>query len=231
MTHVPPRLVEHLRSWAGEWPPPRPGVSVVANERNALPGWDAVAHPVTGAVDDEGNGVLGVAPAIHRQLAVAGRVELANSEVEGLLEDLPTLLGRPDLEAYRAIFRWSTAPTDLPAVGEWVDVTHPAVPAWLIPFGGRVLLVVNDEGAYVAGVGLKHHDEAGWEIAVGTEPAVRGQGLARRLVTRAAREVLEHGAVPTYFHDPDNLASAHVAEAAGFPDRGWTAFGTYQPNS
>jgi hypothetical protein len=26
--------------------------------------------------------------------------------------------------------------------------------------------------------------------------------------------------VPTYQHDPDNMASAHVAEAVGFPDRG-----------
>jgi hypothetical protein len=26
-------------------------------------------------------------------------------------------------------------------------------------------------------------------------------------------------------HDPANLASARVADAAGFPDRGWTALG------
>jgi hypothetical protein len=28
--------------------------------------------------------------------------------------------------------------------------------------------------------------------------------------------------VPTYIHDPANTASAHTADAAGFPDRGWT---------
>jgi len=33
--------------------------------------------------------------------------------------------------------------------------------------------------------------------------------------------------VPTYLHDPANLASARVADAAGFPDRGWAVFGAF----
>jgi predicted GNAT family acetyltransferase len=70
-------------------------------------------------------------------------------------------------------------------------------------------------------VGIKHHDRHGHELAVGTEPAARGRGLARRLVAQAARRILDEGAVPTYQHDPANIASARVAEAAGFPDRGW----------
>jgi RimJ/RimL family protein N-acetyltransferase len=32
--------------------------------------------------------------------------------------------------------------------------------------------------------------------------------------------VLEEGKVPTYQHDPDNTASARVAEAVGFRDAG-----------
>jgi hypothetical protein len=38
--------------------------------------------------------------------------------------------------------------------------------------------------------------------------------------------VLADGAVPLYQHDPENTASARVADAAGFPDRGWTSVGT-----
>jgi GNAT superfamily N-acetyltransferase len=222
-TPPPARLVEHLRSWAGAWPSERDGVTVVANPRNALPGWDGEAHPVTGVVDAQGRGVLGIPPATYDLL---GSTE---SDIDTVTGELPQLLGRPELEVYRAIFRWSTSPADLPDVGDWVDITHPALPDWLKPFGGAALVVLDAEGAYLAGVGLKRHDEAGWEIAVGTEPAARGQGLARRLVAQAAREVLERGAVPTYFHDPDNVASAAVADAAGFPDRGWTAFGTWHP--
>jgi predicted GNAT family acetyltransferase len=91
------------------------------------------------------------------------------------------------------------------------------------------VLIARDpeSGAYLAGVGLKHHDRYGQEIAVGTEPAARGQGLARRLVAQAARRVLDEGAVATYQHDPANIASSRVADAAGFPDRGWRSYGMW----
>ena len=119
------------------------------------------------------------------------------------------------------VFRWATEPAALEPLGEWRPADDPALPDWLRPFGGDVLAVFDDNGAYLAGVGLKRHDDFVWEIAVGTEPAARGKGLARRLVATAARAVLDAGRVPTYLHDLTNHASAHVAEAAGFPDRGW----------
>jgi predicted GNAT family acetyltransferase len=93
------------------------------------------------------------------------------------------------------------------------------------------VLVVLDGDTYVAGVGLKRHDDAGREIAVGTEEAARGRGLARRLVAQAARRVLDEGAVPTYLHAPDNIASAKAADAAGFPDRGWSVIGFFPTGS
>lgn len=64
-----------------------------------------------------------------------------------------------------------------------------------------------------------------WRWAPSRQPG--GGGLARRLVAQAARRVLAEGAVPTYLHSRQNTASARVAEAAGFPDRGWLSFGVY----
>ena len=119
-------------------------------------------------------------------------------------------------------------PRSLPDVGEWLPAGDPRVPGWLKPFGGEVLVVLDDD-VYVAGVGLKRHDEHGQEISVGTEEAARGRGLARRLVAQAARRLLAAGIVPTYLHDPANTASAKVADAAGFPDRGWTVLGMAGP--
>ena len=55
--------------------------------------------------------------------------------------------------------------------------------------------------------------------------AARGRGLARRLVAQAARYVVDNGRVATYLHDPANTASARVADAAGFPDKGWSIVG------
>ena len=218
---LPPRLVEHLVTWVGAWPPSGDGVDVVDNPANAQPGWDGEERVVTGVADAAGRGVVGVPPGTSSRLAAGPW------QVEALQAELPGALGRPELGVYRGSFRWSTEPTDLEDVGTWVPHDHPAVPEWLWPFGGDVLVVLDDAGTYVAGVGLKKHDPASWEISVGTEEAARGRGLARRLVAQAARAVLAAGAVPTYLHAPDNLASARVAEAAGFPDHGWTVLGAF----
>jgi hypothetical protein len=48
-------------------------------------------------------------------------------------------------------------------------------------------------------------------------------------VTQAARALLDAGIVATYLHDPANVASARVAEAAGFPDLGWRVLGMFDP--
>jgi GNAT superfamily N-acetyltransferase len=128
------------------------------------------------------------------------------------------------------VFRWSTSPAPLPDAGIWVPYDDPRVPQWLRPFGGEVLVVLDGE-QYVAGVGVKRHDDAGHELAVGTEEAARGRGLARRLVAQAARRVLDEGAVPTYLHAPGNIGSARAADAAGFPDRGWSVIGFFPTDS
>lgn len=105
-----------------------------------------------------------------------------------------------------------------------MQADDPDVPAWLRPFGGEVL-VVREDGQYVAGLGIKRHDELGQEVAVATEEPWRGRGLARALVVRAAADILRRGGVPIYLHGRGNAASARVAEAAGFPDRGWFVLG------
>ena len=117
----------------------------------------------------------------------------------------------------------------LPDVGEWLPADDPRVPAWLKPFGGDVLVVLDDD-VYVAGVGLKRHDEHGQEISVGTEEAARGRGLARRLVAQAARRPAGGAASSrrTCTTRPTS-PPAKVADAAGFPDRGWTVLGMSGP--
>ena len=118
-------------------------------------------------------------------------------------------------------FRWSEMSPSLPEVGIWLDADDPRVPAWLRPFNGGVLVALDRTGKYMAGVGLKRHNLLAREVAVGTDMGFRGRGLATRLVAQAARTILEAGEVPIYQHGVDNAASARVAEATGFPDRGW----------
>jgi GNAT superfamily N-acetyltransferase len=158
---------------------------------------------LTGIADPGGRTVVAVPPAAAEVLARPQRRRNA-----GRLELLPGILGRAGHTVDRVAFLWTEAPADLPDAGVWVDTCSPRLPAWLRPFGGQALVAFGSCGEYLAGVGIKRHDQLGHEISVGTEPAARGQGLARRLVAQAARHILEHGRIPTYLHTFDNLASA-----------------------
>jgi GNAT superfamily N-acetyltransferase len=223
---LPDRLVTHLTGWIGQWPPTSPP-TVAGNARNGAPGWDGRSHPVTGVIDPAGAAVIGV-PAAQAE-AVLAALDGRPVDLGRLVRDLPGLLGTPGHHVYTGIFRWTTAPAKLTDAGAWVDAHDAGVPEWLRPFGGEVLVARSEQGAYLAGVGIKRHDADGHELSVGTEPAARGQGLARRLVAQAARRVLAEGRVATYLHDPANTASAKVADAAGFPDRGWRVLGMFDP--
>jgi GNAT superfamily N-acetyltransferase len=203
-------LDDHLRAWLGAWPPPVVGaLSVVAAPVRTKPGWDGRVRDVLGVGAPALGGVLSVAPGM----------------AEGVVHDLgeaSEVVGKP---VWDACFRWCSAPAPFPDTGVWLPPGDERVPEWLKPFNGDVLVVL-DGNAYVAGVGIKKHDQWGHELSVGTEPAAQGRGLARALVATAARRVIADGAVPTYLHDFRNAASAKVAEAAGFPDQGWKVFGT-----
>jgi GNAT superfamily N-acetyltransferase len=116
----------------------------------------------------------------------------------------------------------------LPDGGDWIDPRDPRVPTWLRPFNyGSVLIAWDADGRYGAGVGIKRHDDTGHELAVVTSSHLRGRGIARRLVAQAARRLLAEGKLPTYLHDPKNVASARVADAVGFLDRGWSVYGLF----
>jgi len=233
------RLQRHLAGWLGAWPPAGPGtLTVVGSERRTRPGWDGKVYPVAGVATPEG-AVLSVAPGLVEAVRAAGE------DLDAVGAALPGIVGRPDARFGRGVFRWCQALVD-PVGGDrrrltpplsgghppspgpdavWLPPDDPRVPPWLAVFNGDVLVHLDDEGRYGAGVGRKRHDEFGQELSVATEERLRGRGLARRLVAQAARRVAEEGAVATYLHAVSNTASARVAEASGFPDTGWWVLG------
>ena len=230
MHPLPPdeRLTAHLRSWLGAWPPSGAGAGLVVAtcDLRTSPGWDGSVSPVTGVASPDGV-VLSVPPSSVDDVAALGLDGLDALRKASEDGSLARALGRDEgSRLFEGVFRWSTAPSLLEEAGEWVPTDDPRVPPWLLPFGGEVLMAFDPEdGSYVAGVGIKRHDEHGQELAVVTEEAAQGRGLARRLVAQAARRVLERGAVPTYLHADANVRSAKVADAAGFPDLGWRVLG------
>jgi GNAT superfamily N-acetyltransferase len=210
------RLHRHLGAWLGAWPPSAL-VNVVGCDRRTEAGWDGAVRPFAGVSTPAGT-VLSVPP--DRVDAVRS----AGATLEEILDGVPEALGQPGAVVGRGVYRYCVETPPVEPVGEWVPADDPGVPAWLRPFGGQVL-VVREDGQYVAGLGIKRHDVLGREVAVATEEAWRGRGLARALVTRAAATILRAGGVPIYLHGRGNAASARVAEVSGFPDRGWSILG------
>jgi GNAT superfamily N-acetyltransferase len=214
------RLTAFLQGRLGQWPP-RQSLEIVPWPLRDEPGWNGGTLPLVGIESPLGT-VLSASPTVFPDLARVdpGAVE----DALGMADDymlVPALFGRPDLHFGRGVFRPIARVVDLPDVGEWVPNDDPRLPEWLRPFNDEVLVVWDEAGRYAAGVGRKKHNAYGHELSVGTEPAHRGQGLARKLVAQAARRVLREGAVPIYLHSDRNAASMRVAEGAGFPDRDW----------
>lgn len=221
MTSPDRRLTEHLSRWLGGWPAAAE-LDILSEPRRTRPGWDGHIHPVLGVASPRG-GVLSVPPEHARPIA---EQYAKNPDLAHLGPLVPAMAGFPERGWFTAVYRWTTHPAPLADAGVWISAQAPEVPEWLRPFNGDVLVARDpDSGEHLAGVGIKRHDAYGRELAVVTAPRARGRGLARRLVAQAARRVLEEGAIPTYMHAPENLASAAVAAAAGFPDTGWTSFG------
>ncbi len=218
-------LNAHLRSWIGEWPPTGDGVHIVGARTRLVPTWDGTVRPLLG-VSTQAATVIAVPP----DAADAVRVALAAGlDQPGLGDTLGQILGVGPSGFGVGIFRTADRiDADLADVGEWFEEYADRLPEWLRPFNGPRLVAFDDDGLTpIASVGIKVHDAHGQEIAVVTDEAARGRGLARRLVATAARRILAEGAVPTYLHQPSNTASARVAEAVGFHDRGWKVHGLW----
>jgi GNAT superfamily N-acetyltransferase len=218
------RLTLHLRSWVGAWPPPSGRIHVVGDPARLQPTWDGVIRPLHGVSDGVGT-VIGVPPdaadAVRRAIGDdLDRVGLGD-ELGDILDVGPAAFGAG---VFRTTDRVDPGIADL---GEWFEHQTDDLPGWLAPFNGPRLVTFDDDGRVIAGVGIKVHDRYGQELSVVTDEAARGLGLARRLVATAARRILAEGSVPTYLHAPDNTASARVADAVGFPDRGWKVYGLW----
>lgn len=227
---VDERLTKHLRSYLGDWPPTT-RLTVVGSAQRTKPGWDEVIRPVLGIETLQGT-ILSVPP------KYLDRVHELSIQCGGDLDEtgagLAELLGKTGWRFGRGFYRWTTKPKVVEAAnpssrGMWVRPDDARTPPWLRQFSGDVLIAMED-GELAASVGIKRHDHWGHELAVVTEEPFRNQGIAARLIARAATRVLDQGAVPIYVHADDNVGSAKAAQAAGFDDKGWRICGLFPPS-
>ncbi|CAK7283060.1 GNAT family N-acetyltransferase [Streptomyces misionensis] len=124
----------------------------------------------------------------------------------------------PDPEAVRL------GPADVPEMLDLVARTQPG------PFLPRTVelgtyLGIRREGALVAMAGERLHPPGWTEIsAVCTDAAVRGQGLATRLIHAVAHGIRERGETPFLHTSAKNTNAIRLYESLGFRLRRHTAF-------
>ncbi|CCK32451.1 acetyltransferase [Streptomyces davaonensis JCM 4913] len=145
--------------------------------------------------------------------------------VEGVQLVGEDVVGAPDPKAVRL------GPADVPEMLDLVARTRPG------PFLPRTLemgtyLGIRQDGALVAMAGERLRPPGWTEIsAVCTDPAVRGQGLAGRLVRAVAHGIQERGETPFLHTGADNAGAIRLYEALGFRLRRSTVFlGTRIPD-
>jgi ribosomal protein S18 acetylase RimI-like enzyme len=128
------------------------------------------------------------------------------------------LAAAPDPEAVRL------GPADVPEMLDLVARTRPG------PFLPRTIelgtyLGIRRGGALVAMAGERLHPPGWTEIsAVCTDPSVRGEGLASRLILAVAHGIRERGETPFLHTGADNTHAIRLYESLGFRLRRTTAF-------
>ncbi|WP_307624015.1 GNAT family N-acetyltransferase [Streptomyces sp. V3I7] len=124
----------------------------------------------------------------------------------------------PDAEAVRL------GPADVPEMLDLVRRTRPG------PFLPRTLelgtyLGIRRNGALVAMAGERLRPPGWAEISgVCTDPAARGEGLARRLILAVAHGIRERGESPFLHTGADNTAAIRLYESLGFRIRRTVTF-------
>ena len=185
-----------------------------------VPGEVAVAevqHPSlpVRAFSRQGGAVLAVAPE-H-----AGVLRRYLSDASSLLPALQKTAAELRGHLFSGVARTGVAIPPPEAEVTVLDAADPRLPDWVIGhFTGEAWVVLDSDGTVLSTAVLKRYDDRVREISVGTAERARGRGLARSVVSAAARSVLSEGRAVLYNHAPDNYASAKVAEAVGLHEFG-----------
>ncbi len=162
--------------------------------------WDDIAHLVGAGGQVALTGPVTMPPAGWGVTEIGTGVQLVDDGVAG----------RPDDEAVRL------GPADVPEILDLVGRTKPG------PFLARTIemgtyLGIRRGGALVAMAGERLHPPGWTEIsAVCTDPAVRGQGLATRLVLAVVAGIKARGETPFLHAVETNTSAIRLYESLGF---------------
>lgn len=196
----------------------KPGTHLLSPSRRGEPCWCEFVLPFL-LIGRNGSTVVSLDQDLSRVLQNALDVESAGLDaIVAVLQDT-VAASYPDAQCLsgRALYcesEWFT-----PVESRATEMLRPHDPVWEAfteHFDGPVFVVRREGGAVAAWSAIKLKSDDVWEIAVTTDRAHRGRGLAKVVVSAATRYILEAGRVPLYVHAEENVPSRLVAEALGY---------------
>lgn len=207
------------------------GTHLVASDRRRSPGWGGYTVPLCALTTASATVISArsdMVDRINRELGLGqprGPLDIAELDVlrrisQRVVPHAHSLNGYvmfADQDAFRPMVSRATR----------IESSDPAGADLRRRFDGPIFAIRNTRGDVVSWAALKLKSDDIWEIAVVTEAAYRGQGLAREVVSAATAYIIEQGRLALYVHDRANLASAKVCRSLGYVEYGQEFFSEY----
>ena len=198
----------------------RTGLHLVASERRGRPGWGGYTVPIL-ALSTARGGVVSFRPDLRQPIqAELGELPPGQSLSEIEFERLRRIArrGLPYAYSLNGFVLYADQDCFRPVESEaerlrrddrrGIDLRR--------RFDGEIFVATGARGEIAAWAAIKLKSDEVWEIAVVTEPAYRGRGLAKQVVSAATAYILEAGRLALYVHDRTNRASARVCRGLGY---------------
>jgi GNAT superfamily N-acetyltransferase len=207
------------------------GIHVIPSERRTRPGWGGYTIPIL-ALSTPGGGVVSVRPDLvdraRAQLAVltAGRPIGAGEFARLQQISRATIPYAYSLSGY-VLYTDAGHFRPRPSRARLIERTDVRGADLRRRFDGEIFAVYGIRGEIASWSAIKRKSDDVWEIAVVTEAAYRGQGLAKEVVSAATAHILEQGRIALYVHDRNNQASARVCRTLGYVEYAEEYFSEY----
>jgi RimJ/RimL family protein N-acetyltransferase len=199
-----------------------PGVHVVPSERRTRPGWGGYTIPLL-ALSTPRGGVVSVRPEVlDRARSALGPIRVGEPlgavEFERLRQLAKSIV--PYAYSLSGHVLFADAERFHPRSGraERLDCGDTRGADLRRRFDGEIFVVRGARGEIASWAAIKLKSDDVWEIAVVTEAAYRGRGLAKEVVSAATDHILAQDRLALYVHDRVNLASAKVCRSLGYAE-------------
>jgi len=209
----------------------QPGVHVIPSERRSRPGWGGYTIPILGLSTASG-GVVSVRPDLVER--TRGQLSLLNTgrpigaaEFARLQQvsraTIPYAYSLSGYVLYTDVEQFQPRTSRARRI-ERTDVRGADLRR---RFDGEIFAIYGIRGEIASWSAIKLKSDDIWEIAVVTEAAYRGQGLAKEVVSAATAHILDNGRAALYVHDRNNHASARVCRSLGYVEYAEEYFSEY----